>query len=345
MEEAAKMRYIIEGIKDKEANKAILYGARSMKELKENLIIYEEQKSRIAESSVRQVRPEDNRKCRQSASVMKYRKCEDLLFRFEEESFNKDNIQKERREQFVINTVNENKMKDIKKLLLKERERIGQLEHVSIKSFETEEEMTRLRNEVSNVTAQETQQIEDLQSRNKNWEGSRNNLDNEVQEKRIMEQCINQKTELQSKLKENQQESVVHKESEKSLRTELEPATKDLEKKNTLTEDMKKQFEHGTNTLKEQLQEAAETIESIKRKIEQLDYKIDHRPGTAMRYVDAFSRNIVEELLVQEGRSGLGDRVCKAQEEDDDFEDDEGQSFFIEVNSRCGIVKKSGVQV
>ncbi|XP_050488758.1 CAP-Gly domain-containing linker protein 1-like [Bombus huntii] len=160
------------------------------------------------------------------------RKCEDLQFRFEEESVNKDDIQKERSEQFVINTVNENKIKDIEKLLLEERERVGQLERDSIKLFETEEEMTRLRNEVSNATTQETQQIEDLQSRNKNWEESRNNLENEVQEKRIiMEQCINQKTELQSKLKENQQESAIHKESEKSWRTEIERATKDLEKR------------------------------------------------------------------------------------------------------------------
>nr|XP_033186455.1 kinesin-like protein KIF20B [Bombus vancouverensis nearcticus] len=251
------------------------------------------------------------------------RKCEDLQFRFEEESVNKDDIQKERREQFVINTVNENKIKDIEKL--EERERVGRLERVSIKSFETEEEMTRLRNEVSNATAQETQQIEDLQSRNKNWEGSRNNLASEVQEKRIiMEQCINKKTELQSKLKENRQESAVHKKSEKSLRTEIERATKDLEKKNTLIEDMKKQFEHSTNTLKEQLQKAAETIENIKRKIEQFNYKVEHRPGTKMRHVDALSRNIVGEVLVQEDRSGLGNRVCKAQEVGDEFEDNEG---------------------
>ncbi|XP_050491116.1 uncharacterized protein LOC126873859 [Bombus huntii] len=74
MEEAAKMRYIVEG-RDKEINKAILYGDKSMKELKENLIIYEEQKSRIAESSVRQVRAEDNRKYRQSGSVVKYKRC------------------------------------------------------------------------------------------------------------------------------------------------------------------------------------------------------------------------------------------------------------------------------
>ena len=49
MEEAAKIRYIINGIRDKEVNKTILYGAKSIKELKENLIIYEEQESRIAE--------------------------------------------------------------------------------------------------------------------------------------------------------------------------------------------------------------------------------------------------------------------------------------------------------
>ncbi|XP_033184616.2 cytoplasmic linker protein 190 isoform X1 [Bombus vancouverensis nearcticus] len=194
------------------------------------------------------------------------RKCEDLLFRFEEESVNKDDIQKERSEQCVINTVNENKIKDLEKLLLEERERVGQLERDSIKLFETEEELTRLRNEVSNATTQETQQLEDLQSRNKILEESRNNLENEMQEKRIlMEQYINQITELQSKLKENQQESAVHKESETSLRTEIERATKDLEEKNTLIEDMKKQFEHSTNTLKEQLQKAAETIENIKK--------------------------------------------------------------------------------
>lgn len=60
----------------------------------------------------------------------------------------------------MINTVNENKIKDLEKLLLEERERVGQLERDSIKLFEAEEELTRLRNEVSNVTAQETQQLE-----------------------------------------------------------------------------------------------------------------------------------------------------------------------------------------
>uniref|UniRef100_V9I711 Restin isoform b n=1 Tax=Apis cerana TaxID=7461 RepID=V9I711_APICE len=76
------------------------------------------------------------------------RKCEDLLFRFEEESINKDDIQ-------VVNTVNENRIKDLEKQLLEERERVAQLEHDSIKLFETEEELSRLRNEISCVTVQE----------------------------------------------------------------------------------------------------------------------------------------------------------------------------------------------
>ena len=75
MEEAAKIRYIIDGIRDKEVNKTILYGAKSIKELKENLIIYEEQESRIAESTMRPVRAKDNGRYKQSEDVAKYKRC------------------------------------------------------------------------------------------------------------------------------------------------------------------------------------------------------------------------------------------------------------------------------
>lgn len=75
MEEAAKMRYIVDGIRDKEVNTAILYGVKSMKELKENLIIYEEQKSHITESTVKPVRAKNNRKYRQFGGVVKYKRC------------------------------------------------------------------------------------------------------------------------------------------------------------------------------------------------------------------------------------------------------------------------------
>lgn len=106
----------------------------------------------------------------------------------------------------------------------------------------------------------------DLQNRNKILEEGRNNLENEVQKKRmLMEQYITRIEELQSKLNENEHETAAHKKSETSLRTEIERATEDLQKKNTLIEDMKKKFEESTNTLKEQLQKATETIENIKK--------------------------------------------------------------------------------
>lgn len=66
----------------------------------------------------------------------------------------------------MVNTVNENRIKDLEKQLLEERERVAQLEHDSIKLFETEEELSRLRNEVSNVTAQEKNQFEGILKRN-----------------------------------------------------------------------------------------------------------------------------------------------------------------------------------
>lgn len=43
---------------------------------------------------------------------------------------------------------------------MEERERVAQLEHDSIKLFETEEELARLHNEVSNATTQEKHQLE-----------------------------------------------------------------------------------------------------------------------------------------------------------------------------------------
>lgn len=65
----------------------------------------------------------------------------------------------------MVNTVNENRIKDLEKQLLEERERVAQLEHDSIKLFETEEELSRLRNEVC-VTAQEKNQFEGTLKRN-----------------------------------------------------------------------------------------------------------------------------------------------------------------------------------
>ncbi|XP_076626899.1 cytoplasmic linker protein 190 isoform X2 [Colletes latitarsis] len=186
------------------------------------------------------------------------RKCEDLLFRFEEESVNKDDIQ-------VINTVNENRIRDLEKQLLEERERVAQLERDSIKLFETEEELSRLRNEVSNATSKEKHHLEDLQNQNRSLEETKGSLEREVHEKSaLVEQCVVQIKELESKLNENQKETSTHKESESNLRTELDRVTKALEERSMLIENMKKEFESTADTLKAELQRAKETIENTK---------------------------------------------------------------------------------
>ncbi|KZC13260.1 CAP-Gly domain-containing linker protein 1 [Dufourea novaeangliae] len=186
------------------------------------------------------------------------RKCEDLLFRFEEESVNKDDIQ-------VINTVNENRIKDLEKQLAEERERVAQLEQDSTKLFETEEELARLRNEVSSA-AQDKHQVEELQNRNRGLEETKTSLDREVQKKTtLVEQCVAQIRELETKLNENQKESITHKESEISLKAELDRVRNDLQEKNIFMEDMKKELENSNNTLKEELQQANETIENIRQ--------------------------------------------------------------------------------
>ncbi|XP_053987410.1 restin homolog isoform X2 [Hylaeus volcanicus] len=186
------------------------------------------------------------------------RKCEDLLFRFEEESVNKDDIQ-------VINTVNENRIRDLEKQLLEERERVGQLEQDSIKLFETEEELARLRNEISSATTQEKHLLEDLQNQNRGLEETKASLEREVNEKSaLVEQCVVQIKEFELKLNESQKENATHKESEANLRTELERMTKVLDEKSTIIENMKKEFESTADNLKTELQRAKETIEYIK---------------------------------------------------------------------------------
>ncbi|XP_076674021.1 cytoplasmic linker protein 190 isoform X3 [Andrena cerasifolii] len=194
------------------------------------------------------------------------RKCEDLLFRFEEESVNKDDIQKERTEQCVINTVNENRIRELEKQLSEERERISRLEQDNIKLFETEEELSRLRNEASSASAQGKHQLEDLQNRNRSLEETKTSLEKEMLEKStLVEQCVEQMKELESKLRENQKENEARKVSEANLQAELERAMKDLQEKNALIEDMRKEFESSISILKEELRRATETIETMKQ--------------------------------------------------------------------------------
>ncbi|XP_076474354.1 uncharacterized protein LOC143302634 [Bombus vancouverensis nearcticus] len=75
MEEEAKVEYIVDGIIDDENNKAVLYGATSIKELRKRLVMYEEQKSRRAKSIVKSAKTQKNGKPSQSVDAMKKRRC------------------------------------------------------------------------------------------------------------------------------------------------------------------------------------------------------------------------------------------------------------------------------
>ncbi|XP_076478735.1 uncharacterized protein LOC143303315 [Bombus vancouverensis nearcticus] len=75
IEEEAKVEYIVDGIIDEEKNKAVLYGATSIKELRKRLVMYEEQKSRRAKSIVKPAKTQKNGKPSQSVDAMKKRRC------------------------------------------------------------------------------------------------------------------------------------------------------------------------------------------------------------------------------------------------------------------------------
>ncbi|CAL1689353.1 unnamed protein product [Lasius platythorax] len=195
------------------------------------------------------------------------RKCEDLLFRFEEESVNKDDIQKERSEQSVINTVNESRIKQLEEELAEERrERVAQLERDSIKLFEAEEELTRLRNEISCATSSYNSQLHDLESRNQSLEEIKNSLEKEAREKSgLVNECVERIRELELELSKTQQESTSHSESESRLERELEATRQSLQNKEILLENMKQEFEKSANLLSEELRKSKETIETMRR--------------------------------------------------------------------------------
>ncbi|XP_011051448.1 PREDICTED: restin homolog isoform X4 [Acromyrmex echinatior] len=195
------------------------------------------------------------------------RKCEDLLFRFEEESVNKDDIQKERSEQRVINTVNESRIKELEDELASERrERIVQMERDSTKLFEVEEELARLRNEISCATNSQNSQLQDLKSRNQSLEEIKNSLEKEVQEKSgLVSECVERIKELELVVSKTHQDSAIHKESENRLEKELGAVKQNLQDKETMMENLKQEFERNTNILSEELRKSKEIIETMKK--------------------------------------------------------------------------------
>ncbi|KAG5337913.1 CLIP1 protein, partial [Acromyrmex heyeri] len=188
------------------------------------------------------------------------RKCEDLLFRFEEESVNKDDIQ-------VINTVNESRIKELEdELAAERRERVVQMERDSTKLFEAEEELARLRNEISCATNSQNSQLQDLKSHNQSLEEIKNSLEKEVQEKSgLVSECVERIKELELVVSKTHQDSTIHKESESRLEKELGAVKQNLQDKETMMENLKQEFERNTNILSEELRKSKEIIETMKK--------------------------------------------------------------------------------
>ncbi|XP_035739446.1 CAP-Gly domain-containing linker protein 1-like isoform X6 [Vespa mandarinia] len=190
------------------------------------------------------------------------RKCEDLLFRFEEESVNKDDIQKERSDQSVINTVNENRIKALEKQLSEERERIIQLERDSTKLFEAEEELARLRS--NNVNNQDKKEFEDLRNHNENLKETKAELEKQVNEKTILiEEYLVSMKNLEIKLNEKEKECILKDEIKCDLQKDLERAKEDIQEKLNCIENMRQEFEINTCSLKIELAEMKKTIEDV----------------------------------------------------------------------------------
>ncbi|KAI4503130.1 hypothetical protein M0802_002174 [Mischocyttarus mexicanus] len=186
------------------------------------------------------------------------RKCEDLLFRFEEESVNKDDIQ-------VINTVNENRIKELEKLLSEERERVIQLERDSTKLFEAEEELARLRS--TQTSNQDKKEFEDLRNLNENLKVTKDALEKQVNDKTVLvEEYLESMKSLELKLKEKEEEGNLKKQVENDLQKNLNDTKENLREKLMYIENMRQEFETNTNALKMELTEMKKTIEDVNEK-------------------------------------------------------------------------------
>ncbi|XP_033230832.1 restin homolog isoform X2 [Belonocnema kinseyi] len=183
------------------------------------------------------------------------RRCEDLLFRFEEESIYKDDIQ-------VINVLNENKIKEIEKQLSEERERVVLLEKESTKLFEAEEELARLRVELQ--TIQEKNQSKDLIEHTKNLEVEKTKLVKQMEEKDVaVQRFVEEMNDLKEQLNRKEQESPSQKDSETCWQRVAEEAKRVLQEKCDIIDKMEKEFALNADTLTKEIQRLKKVIESI----------------------------------------------------------------------------------
>ncbi|XP_046474834.1 CAP-Gly domain-containing linker protein 1 isoform X1 [Neodiprion pinetum] len=194
------------------------------------------------------------------------RKCEDLLFRFEEESVDKDAIQQEKTTQNVTNSLNENKIKELELKLSEERERVVQLEQDSIKLFEAEEELTKLRSELSSTVGQDQSASEELQKLGQQLEEMQKTLQLKENEKSdLIARYEEQIKTFQAQLTEHEKSTASLTDSESTLKNELEHAKQSLESRNTIISQMSQKYDNDIAKLKEDIQQSVITMDNITR--------------------------------------------------------------------------------
>ncbi|XP_014215601.1 restin homolog isoform X2 [Copidosoma floridanum] len=185
------------------------------------------------------------------------RKCEDLLFRFEEESIHKDDVQNDSSDQLVTNAKYESKIKELEKQLSEERERVIQLERDGTKLFEAEEELTKLRLETRSTTAGEKSEFLDVQRRAEELERAKVELAKLVEEKsRSLE-------EARKRQEENEKEQSRWEECRSNLQKQLDATAKELREKCAYVDELRNSFDTQTEELRKEIGQLKGSIGSI----------------------------------------------------------------------------------
>ncbi|XP_063972275.1 restin homolog isoform X2 [Diachasmimorpha longicaudata] len=170
-------------------------------------------------------------------------KCEDILFRFEEESVNKEDIQ-------VVNLQNEERITALQKELSEERERVIQLENDNLRLFEAEEELVKLKAE-SNV-------LSEVENTNLCLKEAKITLENQMLERNNMiSELSSQISELQQKLKNREEieESHIEKLSENLSKT--------VEEKNAIISKITDESAAKTQALAQEIEKLKQIIETL----------------------------------------------------------------------------------
>ncbi|XP_066597126.1 CAP-Gly domain-containing linker protein 1 isoform X2 [Prorops nasuta] len=234
------------------------------------------------------------------------RKYEDLLFRFEEVSVNKDDIQKEEKLQSVINTKYENRIKDLEKLLSDERERIVQLEKDSVKLFETEEELALLKNEVSSINLQENPEFKGLENRYKGLEESKISLTKLLEEKSdLLVKHENHIKELEHKLLEEERSKTAQNAHLAKIEKEAKDTKIILKEKLEFIEGIRTEYKFNMENASQRCQEAEQKNEEITAKLK----LIEEQNSTLIKKIQEYQNKSLDARKLIEEKQKMEDEM------------------------------------